>query len=187
MYCKLRAIFQQSETGPFIPTEPQRPGAELGGCQGGHCPPKIFRVTSCHWSRSLSESPTQTIDSSPCCKTGPSSGPPKWKCLAPPLSTTKNKSGQIVWSSFDEHKNGHFVYFNRKRLDNIHISSGYINVSMELRFFRTQQGTRFAFKIHCTIQIKCVLFERNCRFRLHYVAWYFCKMYNFVRQHYVGL
>ena len=32
------------------------------------CPPKI---------RSLSESPTQTIDSSPCCKTGPSSGPPK--------------------------------------------------------------------------------------------------------------
>jgi len=38
-------------------------------------PPKIFRVTSCHWSRSLSESPTQTIHSSPCCKTGPSSGP----------------------------------------------------------------------------------------------------------------
>jgi len=36
-------------------------------------------------SRSLSESPTQTIDSSPCCKTGPSSGPPKWKCLTPPL------------------------------------------------------------------------------------------------------
>ena len=32
-------------------------------------PPKIFR--------SLSESPTRTIDSSPCCKTGPSSGPPK--------------------------------------------------------------------------------------------------------------
>jgi len=40
-------------------------------------PPKFFR--------SLSESPTQTIDSSPCCKTGPSSSPPKWKCLAPPL------------------------------------------------------------------------------------------------------
>jgi len=39
-------------------------------------------------SRSLSESPTQTTDSSPCCKTGPSSGPPKWKCLAPPLLTT---------------------------------------------------------------------------------------------------
>jgi len=42
---------------------------------------------SCHWSRSLSESPTQTIDSSPCCKTGPSSGPPNenvWlrPCLA---------------------------------------------------------------------------------------------------------
>jgi len=60
-----------------------RPGAELGGCQGEHCPlkilpgsPKIFRVTSCHWSRSLSESPTQTIDSSPCCKTDPSSSPP---------------------------------------------------------------------------------------------------------------
>jgi len=40
-------------------------------------PPKFFR--------SLSESPTQTIDSSPCCKTGPTSGPPKWKCLAPSL------------------------------------------------------------------------------------------------------
>ena len=23
-------------------------GAELGGCQESHCPPKIFRVTSCH-------------------------------------------------------------------------------------------------------------------------------------------
>jgi len=40
-------------------------------------PPKIFRVTSCHWCRSLSGSPTQTIDSSPCCKTGSSSDPPK--------------------------------------------------------------------------------------------------------------
>jgi len=71
-------------------------GAELAGCQGGPLTPqnfawppssphKVFRVTSCHWSRSLSESPTQTIDSSPCCKTGPSSGPSKWKCLAPPL------------------------------------------------------------------------------------------------------
>jgi len=45
-----------------------------GGARGGPCP----------WSRSLSESPTQTIDSSPCCKTGPSSGPPKWKCLLAP-------------------------------------------------------------------------------------------------------
>jgi len=32
-------------------------------------PPKIFR--------SLSKSPAQTIDSSPCCKTGPSSAPPQ--------------------------------------------------------------------------------------------------------------
>ena len=39
-------------------------------------------VMPLHWS------PTQTIDSSPCCKTGPSSGPPKWKCLAPPLDAT---------------------------------------------------------------------------------------------------
>jgi len=66
-------------------------GAELRGCQGGHCPLKIFAlpqwppqnfprdVMSLHWS------PTQTIDSYPCCKTGPSSGPPKRKCLAPPL------------------------------------------------------------------------------------------------------
>jgi len=29
-------------------TQNLNPGAELGGCQGGHCPPKIFRVTSCH-------------------------------------------------------------------------------------------------------------------------------------------
>ena len=44
-------------------------------------PPQNFPrdVMALHWS------PTQTIDSSPCCKTGPSSGPPKWKCLAPPL------------------------------------------------------------------------------------------------------
>ena len=71
------------------------PAAELGGYHGGNCPqnftwspsgpPKFFR--------SLSKSPTQTINSSPCCKTGPSSGPPKWKCLAPPLATANsNKS-----------------------------------------------------------------------------------------------
>ena len=62
-------------------------GGARGG-QGGHCAPpnfacppsglpKIFCVTSCHWSRFLSESPTQTIDSSPCCKTGPSNAPPQ--------------------------------------------------------------------------------------------------------------
>ena len=39
----------------------------------GHCPPKICLAPKI---RSLSESPIQTIDSSPCCKTGPSSGPP---------------------------------------------------------------------------------------------------------------
>jgi len=55
-------------------------GAEIGGCQGGHCPPKFCLappVASPNVFRSLSESPTQTIDSSPCGKTGPSSGPPK--------------------------------------------------------------------------------------------------------------
>ena len=56
------------------------------GCQGGPLPPKNFagppqwpsqnQVSFC---RSLSESPTQTIDSSPCCKTGPSSAPPQMK------------------------------------------------------------------------------------------------------------
>jgi len=56
-------------------------GAELGGF---HCPPKILPGLP-KFFRSLSESPTQTIDSSPCCKTGHSSAPPKWKCLAPPL------------------------------------------------------------------------------------------------------
>jgi len=47
-------------------------GAELGGCQEGPLPPQNFPrdVMPLHWS------PTQTIDSSPCCKTGPSSGPP---------------------------------------------------------------------------------------------------------------
>jgi len=64
------------------------PGAELGSARGAtapqkfcHCPPKILSsqchpqnfpldVMPLHWS------PTQTTDSSPCCKTGPSSGPP---------------------------------------------------------------------------------------------------------------
>jgi len=50
-------------------------------CLAPQWPPKNFPrdVMPLHWS------PTLTIDSSPCCKTGPSSGPPKWKCLAPPL------------------------------------------------------------------------------------------------------
>jgi len=63
-------------------------GAGLGGCQEGPLPPKILPGPPSgppKFFRSLSESPTQTIDSSPCCKTSPSSGPPKWKCLAPPL------------------------------------------------------------------------------------------------------
>ena len=60
-------------------------GAEVWGYQGGHCPPKIlpappvppkiFRVTSCHWGRSLSESPTQTIDSSLVAKLAPPVAP----------------------------------------------------------------------------------------------------------------
>ena len=64
------------------------PGAELGDARGDHCLPKIYR--------SLSESPTQTIDSSPYCKTGPPSSPPNenvWirPCFAhSPLNITKN-------------------------------------------------------------------------------------------------
>ena len=53
-------------------------GAELGGCQGDTYPPifcLVHPVAPPKIFRSLSESPTQTIDSSPCCKTGPSSGP----------------------------------------------------------------------------------------------------------------
>ena len=57
------------------------------GVPGGPLPPQNFAWSS-QWppqnfprdvrrSRSLSESPTQTIDSSPCYKTGPSSGPLK--------------------------------------------------------------------------------------------------------------
>ena len=72
-------------------------GAELGRCQGGTAPPKFCLappVAPPKIFRSLSESPTQTIDSSPCCKTGPSSGPPKWKCLAPPLPLVKSAYGE---------------------------------------------------------------------------------------------
>ena len=64
-------------------------GVELGGATA---PPKFclappkFSAWRHATGVGLSESPTQTIDSSPCCKTGPSSGPPKWKCLAPPLT-----------------------------------------------------------------------------------------------------
>jgi len=67
-------------------------GPELGGCQGGPLPLQNF-VWPPQWppqnfprdDMPLHWSPTQTTDSSPCCKTGPSSGPPKWKCLAPRL------------------------------------------------------------------------------------------------------
>jgi len=50
------------------------------GVPGGELTPKVLLgppVTPPKFFRPLSESPTQTIDSSPCCKTGPSSGPPK--------------------------------------------------------------------------------------------------------------
>ena len=40
-----------------------------------------------------------------------------WSIHTCQASLTKNKSGQIVWSSFDEHRKRHFLYFNRKRLD----------------------------------------------------------------------
>jgi len=46
-----------------------------GGARGGHFPQKILPGPP-KFFRSLSESPTQIIDSSPYCKTGPSSGPP---------------------------------------------------------------------------------------------------------------
>ena len=85
-----RTIWKQSTCtlqlllgAPFESRLAHLPGAELGGPLPPQIlpgPPKFFR--------SLSESPTQTIDSSPCCKTSPSSGPPKWKCLAPPLPLT---------------------------------------------------------------------------------------------------
>jgi len=63
-------------------------GAELGGCQGGHCPPKIlpgppkiFRVTSCHCIEVLH----RPLASPLVAKLAPPVAPPKWKCLAPPL------------------------------------------------------------------------------------------------------
>ena len=73
-------------------TEPMSArGGDRGVPRGATTPP-IFAwpppVPLPNFFRFLSESPTQTIDSSPCGKTGPSSGPPKWKCLAPPLMST---------------------------------------------------------------------------------------------------
>ena len=70
-------VFWGISTGNGLRTVTSRGGAR--GYQGVYCTPKIFRVTSCHRSMSFSESPTQTIDSSPCCKTGPSSAPPQMK------------------------------------------------------------------------------------------------------------
>jgi len=58
-----------------LPTAASRGGAK--GFQGGHCPPPKILPGPPKIFQSSSESPTQTIDSSPCCKTGPSSGPPK--------------------------------------------------------------------------------------------------------------
>jgi len=54
------------------------PGPELGGCQGGHCPPKILPGPPSgppKFFRSLSESPTQTIDSSLAAKLAPPVAP----------------------------------------------------------------------------------------------------------------
>jgi len=77
-----------------------RPRGGASGCQDGHCPPKILPGPSSgppKFFRSHSESPTQTIDSSPCCKTGPSSGPPKknvWlrPCLGQSLPCLKQNA-----------------------------------------------------------------------------------------------
>jgi len=69
--------------------------ASRGGARGVPLPPQNFPrdVMSLHWS------PTQTIGSSPCCKTGPSSGPPKWKCLAPPLMASNEHYSTSVLNS----------------------------------------------------------------------------------------
>ena len=65
--------------------EHQPLGQGRGGARGATAPPKYCLdppkapknfPRDVRRSRSLSESPTQTIDSSPCCKTGPSSAPP---------------------------------------------------------------------------------------------------------------
>ena len=81
--------WRQNSSSSVFASDTTRGGP--GGCQGGPMPPKILPappVAPQKFCRSLSESPTQTMDSSPCCKTVPSSVPPKWKCLAPPLDTT---------------------------------------------------------------------------------------------------
>jgi len=108
----------------------------------------------------------------------------KWNCSFYTSRSwiTKNKSGQIVWSSFDDHKKGHFVYFNRKRLDILMFGWNCVFVSNTTRYMICRKN-------YCTVQSKLhgFLFERNCRLWLQYVVWFFCKIYNLVRQHYTGL
>jgi len=74
---------------------------------------------------------------------------------------TKNKSGQIVWSSFDEYRKGHFVYFNRKRLDILMFRWNCV-------FFEHNNDLHLKFIVQ--FKLNLFRFKRNCRFRLQYVA-----------------
>jgi len=76
---------------------------------------------------------------------------------------TKNKSGQIVWSSFDEHRKGNFMYCNRKRLDMLMFRWNCV-------FFEHNKVHDLHLKFIVQSKLNVFLFERNCRFRLQYVA-----------------
>ena len=92
----------QGRLKPMQPMQPhwapRRGGAR--GVPGGQLPPKILPgppVAPSRFFRSSSESPTQTIDSSPCCKTGPSSGPPNENVWLRPWPRASRAPRYGVW------------------------------------------------------------------------------------------
>jgi len=68
-----------------------QPGTELGGCQGATAPPKFCLATPVApkiYQVSFWKSYTDHWQL-PLLQNSPLQWPPKWKCLAPPLSATK--------------------------------------------------------------------------------------------------
>ena len=80
-----------------------------GGARGVPLPPKNFLrdVMPLHWS------PTQTIDSPPCCKTVPSSGPPNENVWLRPWSSNYNFSKPTLFWTWN---------VNRYKRNNIAVS-----------------------------------------------------------------
>ena len=67
-------------------------GAELGECQGGHCPPKFCLdtpVTPQNFSGLFLKALHRPLTAPLVAKLAPPVAPPKWRCLAPPLLRVK--------------------------------------------------------------------------------------------------